>query len=125
MSTLLIDSFVWLEILSGSRRGKKALEIIRGAEELYTSVLNLYEVRYRAEEVAGEEKALEIIRRIEENCRVVGVDRQIALEGGKLKLENRKMGAVDCLLLATARVKRLKILSGDEHFSGLKDAILI
>jgi predicted nucleic acid-binding protein len=125
MSTLLVDSFVWLEILSGSERGKEALEIIKSAEELYTSVLNLYEVRYRAEEVAGEEKALEIIRRIEENCRILSVDRQIALEGGRLKLRNIKMGAVDCLLLATARTKRLKILSGDEHFRGMKDAILI
>jgi predicted nucleic acid-binding protein len=35
------------------------------------------------------------------------------------------MGAVDCLLLATARIKKLRILSGDEHFRGLENVIII
>ena len=125
MNTLLLDSFVWLEILSGSKRGREALKIIGEAEELYTSVLNLYEVRYRAEEIAGEGKALEVIKKIEENCKIMDIDKQIALEGGRLKLKNRRMGAVDCLLLATARIKKLRILSGDEHFRGLENVIII
>lgn len=125
MNTLLLDSFAWLEILSGSERGRKALKIINDADELYTSVLNLYEVRYRAEEISGEGKALEIIKKIKENCKILDIDERIALEGGRVKLQNRRMGAVDCLLLATARVKRLKILSGDEHFKGLENVVLI
>jgi predicted nucleic acid-binding protein len=125
MNTLLLDSFVWLEILSGSKRGRGALKIIGEAEELYTSVLNLYEVRYRTEEIAGEGKALEVIKKIEENCKIMDIDKQISLEGGRLKLKNRRMGAVDCLLLATARIKKLRILSGDEHFRGLENVIII
>ena len=50
-------------------------------------MLNLYEVRHRAEEIAGEKKAIEIIEKIKENCRILEVDEQIALEEGKLKLK--------------------------------------
>jgi predicted nucleic acid-binding protein len=125
MSTLLIDSFAWLEILSGSERGKKAIEIMKDADELYTSVLNLYEIRYRAEEISDEEKALYIIKKIKKNCKILDIDEQIALEGGRTKLQNRGIGAVDCLLLATAKIKKLKILSGDEHFNGLENVISI
>jgi len=33
------------------------------------------------------------------------------------------MGAVDCLILATARIHNLKMLTGDKHFNGLEETI--
>jgi predicted nucleic acid-binding protein len=35
------------------------------------------------------------------------------------------MGAVDCMILATARVHGLKIISGDKHFAGLDECLEI
>jgi len=35
------------------------------------------------------------------------------------------MGAVDCLLLATARANHLKILTGDRHFAGFEETIKV
>jgi predicted nucleic acid-binding protein len=35
------------------------------------------------------------------------------------------MGAVDCLILATAQIYNLKVLTGDPHFSECGETILI
>jgi predicted nucleic acid-binding protein len=36
-----------------------------------------------------------------------------------------KMGAVDCMILATARLHGLKILTGDMHFRGFEETIIL
>lgn len=121
---LLIDSFVWLEILAGSDRGRNALSIMDDAKELCTSVVNLYEVYYRAAQLRGKDDAAQIIAAIESQARVIPVDGQIALAGALIRLE-RGFGAIDALCYATARIHSLTVLTGDQHFQGLDDAILI
>jgi predicted nucleic acid-binding protein len=39
------------------------------------------------------------------------------------KRKKSKMGAVDCLILATAQLHNLKVLTGDRHFSGMAESI--
>lgn len=126
MSTppLLIDSFVWLEILAGTERGRNALSIMDDAVELCTSVVNVYEVYYRAAQMRGVDNAGQVVAAIESHARVIPVDGQIARAGALIKLE-RGFGAIDALCYATARIHSLTVLTGDRHFEGLDDAILI
>ena len=73
--------------------------------------------------------AISIINQITEQVKVIPVDNQIAMLGGAIKLGQcqgkTKMGAVDCMILATARLHGLKILTGDQHFNGLEETILL
>ena len=63
------------------------------------------------------------------HAEVIPVDTRIAVTAGSIKsLQKKKgtaMGAVDCMILATARSRGLKILSGDKHFEGLEESLNI
>lgn len=126
MSTFsyLVDSFAWLEILQGSERGNTALSIMKRSEQIFTSVLNLYELRYRIEQLKDEQTAIEYIKTIQIHAKTINMDEEVALQGAQLKIEYG-LGAVDCLLLATARLYNLKLLTGDMHFAAVPDAIMI
>jgi predicted nucleic acid-binding protein len=117
---ILIDSFAWLEILKGTARGRHALEIIRSSEKRFTSVLNLYELRYRIEQLRDAGTAMEFLTAIQAQCGIVPVDETIALAAGEVKIRHSALGAVDCLLLATATVHHLHLVTGDHHFKGME-----
>jgi predicted nucleic acid-binding protein len=70
-----------------------------------------------------------IIATILSHAEAIPVDMPIAIAAGSIKsLQKKKgssMGAVDCLILATARSRGLMILSGDKHFTGLSECLYI
>jgi len=126
---ILIDTFAWLEMLKGSEKGANARSVIREAPEIYLSALTLYELQYRIAQIKNDESVAAIIRQITGRAEVIPVDSRIAIQGGKIKLRQKSlktdMGAVDCLILATAQIYNLKILTGDPHFSECGETILI
>ncbi|MCX6697980.1 MAG: PIN domain-containing protein [Methanoregula sp.] len=126
---ILVDTYTWIEILKNSIWGNRALAIIEQSPPAYISVLTLYELQYRLEELYGHETASTRIRTILSYTETIPVDEQIASLAGLIKFEQKrkksKMGAVDCMILATARLHNLKVLTGDRHFSGTVDSMLI
>jgi len=126
---ILVDTYTWIEILKNSVWGNHALAIIQQSSPVYISVLTLYELQYRLEELYGRETASTRIRTILSYTETIPVDEQIASLAGLIKFEQKrkksKMGAVDCMILATARVHNLKVLTGDRHFSGIAESIQI
>jgi predicted nucleic acid-binding protein len=122
---LLIDSFAWLEILKGSDRGLSALCQVMKSERRCTSVLSLYKIRYRVEQIRDPKTTDKYLSTIETNTELLHVNDRIARVAGDLQLPGRMLSTVDRLLLATARIHNLKLLTGDAHFSGLEDAIMV
>ena len=63
------------------------------------------------------------------NSQVVNVDEEISREAGMLHSEMRKtkkdFGLADAYVLAIARRINSKVLTGDFHFRGVKEAALI
>lgn len=57
------------------------------------------------------------------------LDEETAELAGKISAERRQQvkgwGLVDSIVLATARTKKMKVITGDEHFRSLDDAIMI
>jgi predicted nucleic acid-binding protein len=49
-SNILVDSFAWLEVLNGSDRGKIAPAVMKESNKVFTSVLNIYEIKYGIEQ---------------------------------------------------------------------------
>ncbi len=126
---ILVDTFAWLEMMKGSEKGAHARSVIREAPGIYLSVLTLYELQYRIAQIKNDESAVTILQQITSQAEVIPVDTHIALLGGTIKLRQKSlktdMGAVDCLILATAQIYKLKVLTGDPHFSECGETILI
>ncbi len=126
---ILVDTYAWLEIMSGSSKGNHAQMVIQENSHISISVLTIYELRYRLEQIKDNESAVAIIRQITDQADVIPIDAQIAFLGGTIRIQTTSqktpMGAVDCLILATARIHNLKVLTGDIHFKGLEETILI
>jgi predicted nucleic acid-binding protein len=124
---ILVDTYAWIEIFRDSLWGRQALACIDGSSPLAVSVLTLYELQYRLGELYGEEKTGDLIATILSHADVIPVDAGIAVAAGSIKSRQKKkgsaMGAVDCMILATARSRGLKILSGDKHFLGFEECL--
>jgi len=60
---------------------------------------------------------------------IVGLDDEIAEMAGTISAERRKKvkgwGLVDSVVLATARIRGVKVVTGDEHFKDLNEAIML
>jgi predicted nucleic acid-binding protein len=126
---ILIDTYTWIEIFRNSPWGRQALEFIEQNSPLAVSVLTMYELQYRFNDLYGEEKTGSFITTILTHAEVIPVDIQIAIAAGTIRIGQKKkdngMGAVDCLILATARIHHLNVLTGDRHFDGFEETIVL
>jgi predicted nucleic acid-binding protein len=124
---ILVDTYAWIEILKNTEWGQRALALVEGNAPVFISVLTVYELQYLLEEKYGHDVALSHITTILSHAEVIPVDNRIAFIGGSIKSgqkkKKNKMGAVDCLILATAQVHNLKVLTADLHFRGCSETI--
>jgi predicted nucleic acid-binding protein len=123
----VIDSYAWVEYFSGTESGKRARPYVEG-DSAATSALTLAELRekcLREEWPSFDEDLNFIVSR----SAIIAVDRQISLLAGEINYQRKKArrdwGMADSVILATARSASAKVVTGDKHFEGLSDAILI
>jgi predicted nucleic acid-binding protein len=123
----VIDSYAWVEYLRGSPKGKVARKYIEG-QSAATSAITIAELRskYLREGWSFFDSDLGFI-----STRTVmaPVDTAVALLAGEINHQRRKnvanWGMADSIVLATARNSSCKVVTGDPHFRGIPDAILI
>jgi predicted nucleic acid-binding protein len=132
---IVIDSYAWIELFSGTEKGRKVKDIIENSEEIYTPDIVLAEIarKYLRE---SEEKMI-INSRLESitaASTITAIDAKLAFEAAKCYLElmenARKLklntpGLFDAIILATCRLLESKIVTGDEHFRNLPETIWI
>ena len=120
----MLDSWAWIEYYRGSAYGKKVQRIIEGDEEAYISTLNIAEVfrwflRYYSEEEAEEERTT-----MKQRCVVMAVDDEVAVEAAKIR-HRIGFSLGDSIILATARMVKAKVVTGDRDFKGLTDSLYL
>jgi len=126
-SEFVIDSYAWIEYFRGTESGKKVRSFVEG-DSSATSVLTLAELR---EKYLREKWSTfsEDVAYITSRSSLTLIDREIATLAGEInhrqKAEKKGWGMADSLILATARVSSAKVVTGDRHFEGLADAIII
>jgi predicted nucleic acid-binding protein len=127
MTSLVVDSWAWIEYLSGSEMGKVAAKAMSEASELWTSVASVAEIvsKYRRAGV-DETQAMRAVASLSK----IGVpDLDDAREAGtvhaELKPKSRNLSFADSFVLQLARKKGAKVLTGDPDFRGLKEAQLL
>jgi predicted nucleic acid-binding protein len=123
---IILDAYAWIEYLDGTDEGmivKKLLE----DNDCFTLLINLSEVVSKASRTGRD---VEIAyKAIISNSELLTLDAKLAKEGGLLHAEIHKkmrdMSLADSLLLQVAREMDAKVVTGDKHFKGFKEAILI
>jgi len=121
----IIDSYAWINYLDGTAGGKKVRKILTENNEIYTLSLNIAEVISRTKRM---KKDVDIAyKAITLNSKVIPISPEIAKQTGVFHAEIRKkikdFGLVDSLILQMAKKLKAKIVTGDQHFRGMKGII--
>jgi len=126
----VIDSYAWLEYFMGTVAGEKAREIIESSEhEKLTPTICLSEIYAKILKVEGLERAEFQRVFIKMRSALVPLNEEIAVDSAKIDIEiKRKIkgwGLADSIVLSTARLKKAKVVTGDEHFKDLEETVYI
>ncbi len=123
----VIDSYAWVEYFRGTSSGGLVRPYVEG-DRAATSTLTLAELRekYLREKWSSFQGDLEFMST---RSLVMPVNRQIALLAGELNYTRKRTvkdwGMADSVVLATARNASAKVVTGDKHFEGLPDIIMV
>lgn len=124
--SVLIDSCGWIEYFGDLPLVEKYAVYIEKAnkKEYVTPSIVLYEVYKKIKKDVSEERALEAVAYILSYTTVHHLNEKTAIEAAEASL-GQGLPMADAVILATARLHNAKIITGDEHFKGLKEAELI
>jgi predicted nucleic acid-binding protein len=122
----VLDTFAWIEYFAGSEQGEKARQYIESGEAVTPSiVIAEFTDKYERERMDPKER-LGFIRA---KTSISSLDDVLAEAAGRISAQRRAgvkgWGLVDSVVLATARAMGGKVVTGDEHFRDLEDAIMI
>ena len=124
---MLVDSFAWIEYFMGTEKGEKVKDIVESDIRLYTSPIVIAEIYSKSLRTNG--RAEERGRFIVERCAIIPIDEEIAIEAAKIHAEAKKtmedFGLADAFILASARYRNVKVLTGDPHFENFSDSIML
>jgi predicted nucleic acid-binding protein len=133
--TLIVDSYAWVEFLSGGDSGPKVRSQLESREALVTLDIVLAEVaRVFGREGVLEEAIAGHLRSIAALSDVRPIDHEIALgvvradRDLRRRARERGIGSpsfADSLILSCARQIEGRVLTADPHFEGLKETAWI
>jgi predicted nucleic acid-binding protein len=124
---MLIDSFAWIEYFMGTEKGEEVKNVVESNIKLYTSPIVIAEMYSKSLRTDGraEERRNFIVKR----CAVIPIEEEIAVEAAKIHAEAKKtmedFGLADAFVLASARYKNVKVLTGDPHFKDFSESIML
>jgi len=124
----VIDAYAWIEYLRGAKAGEKVKSTLEEENnEIYTCAVTVAEVVSKtARERRDFETAYDILT---SNSQVFNIDEEVSKEAGilhsKIRKTKKDFGLADAYVLTVARRTGSKILTGDPHFRGIKEAFLI
>lgn len=123
---MLLDTSAWVEFLIGSERGKQVKEEL-GNGNCYSSIVTLAELSNWS--IRERQDTYKIVSTVENLSSIIGLDEEIAILSGKLNFErkkvNKKWGMLDYMILATATIYELDILTCDNDFRDVTKATVI
>ena len=132
---IVIDSYAWIELFLGSSKGHKVKEIMQNADEVYTPDIVLAEIARKYLREGVEEKTVDArLEQIISASNLTYLDTKTALESAKCYTELLEKARqtdlntpslFDAIVLATGRILKSKILTGDQHFKSLPETIWI
>jgi toxin FitB len=122
--TVLIDSRGWIGYWKGGKSAKKVSEYIEGSEESIVSAINVAEIYFWVARYYNDEIAKTKLRTVEKRSYVIPVQKELAVEAGKIRIES-KLALADSLIVANARRERATIVTGDPDMKSLENVIFV
>lgn len=132
---IVVDSYAWIELFRGSTEGEKVKNLILESDAVFLPDIVLAEVaRKYIREGYGEELVMKRLEWMLEVAEIIGIDTKIAIEASKCNIEMREKATklklntpsfADAIILATTRMKKAKVITGDKHFKDLEETIWI
>jgi|SRR3989338_9828403 len=128
MPKYIIDSYAWIEYFKDSEKGRKAARILDSTEnELFTPIVIIAEVcslfqREGRDPLLAYEHIISLSTPLPFSAEFA---RDVGVLHGAIKLKIKDFGLVDAFVLFAAKKFGAKILTGDLHFKGFKEAVLI
>ena len=126
MTKYVVDSWIWVEYFDGN--DLKIKNIIESENnEFYITNITISEVisiaKRKNKDVDEIFKALTSLSQIFEGNSLFY--KEVGILHAEIRKRIKDFGLSDTFVLATARKLNVKILTGDPHFKGLKESILI
>ena len=126
----ILDSHAWLEYFMGTEAGREVKEIVDSeSDEKLTPSICLAEIYAKILKTEDEKKA-ELRRTfVRSRSALVPLSEELAVEVAKVDVAMKRKvqgwGLADSIVLSTARNKKGKVVTGDPHFRGLPEALMI
>lgn len=122
----VIDSFAWIEYFAGSKAGEFAKRYIESDDSITPTIV----IAELSEKYARlKEDFINKLKFIILKSRTVALSEDIAILAGTINVDRKKQvsrwGLADSIILATARLQNASVVTGDEHFRDLDEAIMI
>jgi predicted nucleic acid-binding protein len=129
----VIDTYAWIEYFKGTSLGQAARQYIEGDSAATPSIVILELERSLLRDIAegnetreGAKKKTEYVRSV---TSIIDLTYDSAIKAAQTDREMRKKiknwGMADSIVLATARQLGAKVVTGDEYFRGMKEAVMI
>lgn len=123
---MFLDTFAWIEYFEGSAKGARVRAALDEVGVAYTSPMVLAELTSKYTRAHGAEDARQRVEHVVKNCVVIDHTLDIGVAAGSihaaLKPKVDGIGLADCFIIAAARSKGTRVLTGDPHFRGVPDA---
>jgi len=127
-NSYIVDAYAWIEYLDGSVRGAVVRDIVEDVNnKIYTCAVTVAEVISKfVRKGYNPEVAFEAITT---NSIVINVGEKLSRAAGeihaKVKKRVKDFGLADAYVLACALKYKIKVLTGDPHFKGIPEAVMI
>jgi predicted nucleic acid-binding protein len=131
----VIDAYAWIELFVGSEKGLKVKAILESADEVYTPGTVLAEIARKYLREGADDKTVDArLEVIASASNIAHVDVGIALEAARCYIElltcakKSKLSTpslFDAIVLATGRLLRSKIVTGDKHFKNFSETVWV
>jgi predicted nucleic acid-binding protein len=128
LNKFIVDAWAWIEYFRGSEYGAKLNDILEDqTTNIYTCAITVAEIISKtARDGRDVEAAYDMLL---SNSQIIKLDEQISKQAGlfhfKMRQTTKDFGIADAFILAAANKLEAKIITGDPHFKGLKNAIMI
>lgn len=129
-SEFFFDTWAWVEILNGTRAGRRARSLLRKAGgRVSTSVLTIAEVAAKYAPLSSAAAVDRAVATVASRSRIQPVTETQARRAGPLRAELRRVkpgaGLVDALILAAAEQIGAKLVTGNGAFAGRANVLLL
>jgi len=126
MDKLVVDSSAWIEYMDGSIEGEKVRDNFK-EKQLFTPANCVAEIIARALRTGISVDLVKTV--LNAQSTIVSIDFEISCQGGILYTELRKqkpkISLSDALTLATAKKINAQVLTFDNDFQGIPEAIVL